>query len=38
VYCEAEPKCCALAQANAELAAATKQLEAIRKRLLVSTA
>ncbi|KAM7123899.1 LOW QUALITY PROTEIN: dynein axonemal heavy chain 11 [Ciconia maguari] len=35
VYCEVEPKRCALAQANAELAAATEKLEAIRKKLLV---
>lgn len=38
VYCEVEPKCCALAQTNAELAAAIEKLEAVRKKLLVSTA
>ncbi|CAM9220931.1 unnamed protein product [Bubo scandiacus] len=32
---EVEPKHCALAQANAELTAATEKLEAIRKKLLV---
>ncbi|KAK4826757.1 hypothetical protein QYF61_011125 [Mycteria americana] len=35
VYCEVEPKRYVLAQANAELAAATEKLEAIRKKLLV---
>ncbi|XP_051641920.1 dynein axonemal heavy chain 11 [Manacus candei] len=35
VYHEAEPKCCALAQAHTELAAATEKLEAFRKKLLV---
>ncbi|XP_020637559.3 dynein axonemal heavy chain 11 isoform X1 [Pogona vitticeps] len=33
VYCDVEPKRQALAQANAELAAATEKLEAIRKKL-----
>lgn len=37
VYCEVEPKRHALAQANVELAAATEKLEAIRKKLVVST-
>ncbi|KAJ6666585.1 hypothetical protein lerEdw1_020308 [Lerista edwardsae] len=36
VYCDVEPKRQALAQANAELAAATEKLEAIRKKLGVS--
>uniref|UniRef100_K7FTG1 Dynein axonemal heavy chain 11 n=1 Tax=Pelodiscus sinensis TaxID=13735 RepID=K7FTG1_PELSI len=34
VYCDVEPKRHALAQANAELAAATEKLEAIRKKLV----
>ena len=37
VYCDVEPKRQALAQANLELAAATEKLEAIRKKLAVST-
>lgn len=37
VYCDVEPKRQALAQTNLELAAATEKLEAIRKKLLVST-
>lgn len=38
VYCEGEPKCCVLAQANTKLAAATGKLKAIRKKLPASTA
>ncbi|PKU38686.1 dynein heavy chain axonemal [Limosa lapponica baueri] len=34
VYCEVMPKCCELAKANAELAAATEKLEDIRKSFL----
>uniref|UniRef100_A0A7M4FBW4 Dynein axonemal heavy chain 11 n=1 Tax=Crocodylus porosus TaxID=8502 RepID=A0A7M4FBW4_CROPO len=34
VFCEVEPKRHALAQANADLAAATEKLEAIRKKLI----
>ncbi|XP_071285278.1 dynein axonemal heavy chain 11-like [Agelaius tricolor] len=36
VYCEKEPKYCALAQANTELAAATEKLEVIREKLLAN--
>ena len=37
VYCDVEPKRQALAQANLELSAAAEKLEAIRKKLAVST-
>lgn len=37
VYCDVEPKRQALAQANLELAAATEKLDALRRKLVVST-